>query len=166
MPLDWSLFVPVICVQKGTRYDGECYMERIRDVVELNGRSVSKSDSLAKSDFRSGDAVIIRFQKSHFSGVVDFTKEKETMAKCVSGSPHSRNNATSLKVAPASTTEVENRATTVATTVATASPVKVPAPGTSPAAKKRPRSQSLVPSYAKRSRRPSGAFDVYTRTCT
>ena len=66
MPVDWSVFLPVICVEKGTKYEGECYMERIREVVKINGRPVSISDNLSKSDFQTGDIVIISFHKSIF----------------------------------------------------------------------------------------------------
>ena len=72
MPVDWTLFVPVICMQKGTKYDGECYMERLRDIVKVNGRTVCKSDNLAKCDIQSGDVVVVQYRKSHFEGVVDF----------------------------------------------------------------------------------------------
>ena len=73
MPLDWSLYVPVICIQSGSKYGGQCYMEPVRNVIQLNGRSVSRADNLAKSDFKSGDEVTVLFQRSKFEGIVDFT---------------------------------------------------------------------------------------------
>ena len=60
-------------------------MERIREVVKINGRPVSISDNLSKSDFQTGDIVIISFHKSHFEGVVDFSREKEATSNCSSG---------------------------------------------------------------------------------
>ena len=71
MPIDWSLYVPVICVQTDSRYDGQSYMEPVRNVVKLNGCSVSRADSLTRKDFKTRDR--------KFEGVVDFTKEKETI---------------------------------------------------------------------------------------
>ena len=67
MPVDWSSFVPVICLEKGTNYDGECYMERIRDIIKINGRSVSKEDNISRSNLQSGDVVVVgQYRKSHF----------------------------------------------------------------------------------------------------
>ena len=86
MPTDWTLFLPVLCIQKGTKYDGEAYMERICDVIKQNGRLISKSDNMSKDDFQSGDIVTIKFQRSHFDGVVDFAREEEIKAKCTVGS--------------------------------------------------------------------------------
>ena len=60
-------------------------MERIREVVKINGRPVSISDNLSKSDFQTGDIVIISFHKSHFEGVVDFSREEEATSNCSSG---------------------------------------------------------------------------------
>ena len=48
MHIDWSLYNLVVCVQNVTRYDSECYMEHIHDVVEQNGLYISNSDSLAQ----------------------------------------------------------------------------------------------------------------------
>lgn len=83
MPIDWSLYIPVVCVQKDTKYDGQSYMEPIKNVVKLNGRSVTKSDNLKKCDFKSGDAVTIFFNKSHFDGIVDFTREEQFASESV-----------------------------------------------------------------------------------
>lgn len=63
---DWSLFIPVICMQKGTRYDGVN--------VLLNGQSVSKTTALPRAAFVAGYPPSL--------SVVDFTKEEETMARC------------------------------------------------------------------------------------
>jgi hypothetical protein len=126
-------------------------MKHIHDVVELNRQSVSKSDSLAKSDFRSTNSVVIRFQMPHFSGVVDFTREKETMVKCGaqgSGSPH----ADSTNMVATSTPEAGDKATTYTAV----SPLKLQAPGTSPAAKKSSQSPFLL-RPSKRIHRPPGA---------
>lgn len=54
-------------------------MEPIRNVVKLNGRSVSKKDNLSKSNFKSGDRVTILFQKSEFEGIVNFAREQDTI---------------------------------------------------------------------------------------
>ena len=40
---------------------------------------------MSKDDFQSGDIVMIKFQRSHFDGVVDFARE-EIKSKCTVGS--------------------------------------------------------------------------------
>ena len=59
-------------------------MLRLRDIVKVNGRTVCKSDNLAKSDIQSGDVVVVQYRKSHFEGVVDFSREQDTKSKCAS----------------------------------------------------------------------------------
>jgi hypothetical protein len=84
MPVDWSLYIPVICVQTDSKYDGQSYMEPVHNVVQLNGRSISRADNLTKNEFKTGDQVTILFRKSKFEGIVDFTKEQETIEQAES----------------------------------------------------------------------------------
>ena len=79
MPIDWASYVPVVCVQPGSRYDGLSYMEPVRNIVERNGHPVARADKLTKSDFKTGDKVTVLFQKTKFEGIVDFSREKGTI---------------------------------------------------------------------------------------
>ena len=64
-------------------------MEPIRNVVELNGNPVSRNDNLTKNDFKTGDRVTIFPQKSKFEGIVDFTRERDTVEQAESSTRRS-----------------------------------------------------------------------------
>ena len=88
MPLpDYSLYIPVICQQEDSKYNGKCFMEAISKVCELNGVFVSTGRCLLKSDFSTGDKVVIRFQGKNFFGVVDFSRELKTTLQRVESPP-------------------------------------------------------------------------------
>lgn len=147
MPVDWSLYIPVVCVQKDSKYDGHSYMEPIRNVVKLNGQSVTKSDRLKKLDFRSGDRVTILFNKCRFEGIVDLSRDEETV-ECRSGEPQ--------KSATTTTTT-----TTTSITDGLSASVQATAPTEIRQNKGRPRPRSQSPSISRpakqrRIRRQSG----------
>ena len=51
--------IPVQCVGNDSKpYDGKVWLERLQDVVEVNGRQIS--EPLCPSSFREGDAVKVR----------------------------------------------------------------------------------------------------------
>ena len=49
----------------------------------LNGKSISPDRRPAKADFASGDVVVIRFKNRNYSGIVDFSRDEETVLKQV-----------------------------------------------------------------------------------
>ena len=50
--------VPVVCKTTDSKFYGKCYMEKISDILTLNGEEVS--EGLTEADFKSGDDVTIR----------------------------------------------------------------------------------------------------------
>ena len=51
--------IPVQCVGNDSkRYDGKVWLERLQDIVEVNGRQIS--EPLCPSSFKEGDAVKVR----------------------------------------------------------------------------------------------------------
>lgn len=75
---DLSLYIPVVC-ETDSIYAGHCYMEKISAVCTLNGNPISKDTALKKSDFKTGDAVTLRFQNRDFRGTVDFSRDEEIL---------------------------------------------------------------------------------------
>ena len=177
-------------MQIDSKYDGQSYMEPVRNVVELNGRSVSCAENLTKNEFKTGDRVTILFRKSKFEGIVDFTKQQETIEQAESdtrtsttkavlykesdslqGSPVEEGDASnSLEGVPRSPINVPSSvaAKKCTTRKHARPPINVPS---SVAAKKcttrkhaRPQSRSPKRTPQKRSR-PSGTYvNVYMRT--
>ena len=79
MPLpDLCAYIPVIYKQEDSKYYGKCFMEAIAKVRELNGVSVSTDRYLQKSDFSTGDRVVVRFRGKNYAGVVDLSEEAKT----------------------------------------------------------------------------------------
>ena len=132
MPLpDYSFYIPVICQQEDSKYNGKCFMEAISKVRELNGVSVSTDRCLLKSDFSTGDKVVIRFQGKNFSAVVDFSRELKATVQRVESPPVPNRDFT------ASSTTAESEPTKSAQP-----PVSVTAASTnSPVTKKRKRGE-------------------------
>ena len=62
-------------------------MEPISKVQMLNGEPISADRQLVKADFSSGDEVVIRFKNKDFRGIVDLSRDEETVAERVD-SPH------------------------------------------------------------------------------
>ena len=58
-------YITVVC-ETDSKYSGKCYMENISTVKMLNLVSISKDTALKKSDFKTGDVVMIRFQNKDF----------------------------------------------------------------------------------------------------
>ena len=78
--MDLSLCIQVVC-ETESRYSGKCYMEKISTVRMLNGAPVAKDTVLEKSDFKTGDEVVIRFKNKDFRGTVDFRDVRTSSKK-------------------------------------------------------------------------------------
>ena len=88
MPLsDFSCYIPVVCLQSDSKYNGSCFMEPILKVRVLNGVAISKERSLTKADFKTGDEVVIRFSGKDYRGVVDFSRDEESLVKRADSQP-------------------------------------------------------------------------------
>ena len=86
-PPDFSRYIPVVCLQSDSRYNGSCFMEPILKVRVLNGVAISKERSLTKADFKTGDEVVIRFSGKDYRGVVDFSRDEESLVKRADSQP-------------------------------------------------------------------------------
>lgn len=87
-PVDLSLYIPVICTQEDApKYNGKCFMEAISKIQKLNGEPITSDRRLVKADFTTGDLVVVKFMNRHFSGVVDFSLDEETVSKRVDSPP-------------------------------------------------------------------------------
>ena len=80
-PLDLSHYIPVVCQQEDSKYNGKCFMEAISKVRQLNGVSISADRTLVKADFSTGDEVVIRFSGKDFLGVVDLSLDGQSTAQ-------------------------------------------------------------------------------------
>ena len=63
------------------------FMEPISRIRELNGQPIPKNHKLTKVDFASDDKVVIRFNNKDVRGVVDFSRDEETLAECADSPP-------------------------------------------------------------------------------
>ena len=77
MPPPLSLYIPVVCQQEDSKYNGKCFMEVISKVHQFNV-STSADCSLVKADFSTGDEVIIRFSGKDFLSVVDLSLDGQS----------------------------------------------------------------------------------------
>ena len=74
--------VPVRCSgNENTKYDGKVWMERLLDIIELNGTIVSSTEPLSLSSLNNGDRVKVcqalkNGRKYFFNGYVEFEASK------------------------------------------------------------------------------------------
>ena len=54
-------------------------MEPISKVKSLNGESISADCHLVKADFSSSDEMVIRFRDKDYCGVVDLSRDDDTV---------------------------------------------------------------------------------------
>lgn len=75
-------YVPVRCLEE-SKYKGKCFQEPISTIKEVNGEPVVKDRQMTRTDFASGDRVVIRFKNKDYRGVVDFSGDEQTFAERV-----------------------------------------------------------------------------------
>ena len=70
--------VPVRCSgNESKRYDGKVWLERLQDIIELNGAPVTADDDITRSSLKTGDSVKVRQvwkngREKIWSGFVEF----------------------------------------------------------------------------------------------
>lgn len=87
LPVDLSLYIPVICTQDVPKYNGKCFMEAISKVQRLNREPILSNRHSVKADFKTGDLVVVKFMNQHFSSIVAFSLDEEAVSKSVNPPP-------------------------------------------------------------------------------
>ena len=59
LPCRWTgrYLCRLSAVTDGSKYEGDCYMERIKDIINVNRRYIANSDNLTKASLATGDVV-------------------------------------------------------------------------------------------------------------